>query len=131
MTLAPAPGFPEKTPQAYEAKMGANYERRGPLRFEEGAATDTDIPNEFTKGVMQGYMTAPGRSNHNANVFEKSPEETVSERAHMGSAAWVEAPTYLQNFASGSFADYDQIKWEETYGSNAPIRRYNPATVQD
>jgi hypothetical protein len=64
MTLAPNPGFPEKGATNYEAKYAENGVRRGPLRFEEGIATDTDVPNEFTKGAMQGYITAPGRSNH-------------------------------------------------------------------
>jgi len=31
----------------YEHVMAANTARRGPLRFEEGVATDTDIPADF------------------------------------------------------------------------------------
>lgn len=129
MTFAPAPQYPERTPTFYEAKVGDNVARRGPLRFEEGLATDTDIPNEFTKGVMQGYITAPGRANHNANVYEKSPQETMAERAHVGSAAWVEAPTVLGEFAHGSFNDYAAVQYEEVVRDGA--RRVNPATVQD
>lgn len=131
MTLAPNPGFPENAPQTYEEKMGVNAARRGPLRFEEGIATDTDVPSEFAKGVMQGYVTAPGRSNHNANVYEKWPAETLAERAHVGSAAWVEAPTQLSNFVQGSFSDFSAPTYETTEGSNAPIRRRNPATVSE
>src|SRR4051812_40397970 len=94
--LAPAPRYPERVSPVYERKVAEQrVGNRGPLRFEEGIATDTDVPNEFQKGVMQGYITAPGRPNHNANVYEKSPEETMAERAHVGSAAWVEAPTFL------------------------------------
>jgi hypothetical protein len=131
MSLAPAPGYPEKTPTNYEVKVGDNYARRGPLRFEEGVATDTDVPNEFTKGVMQGYITAPGRPNHNANVYEKSPAETMAERAHMGSAAWVEAPTYLGEFAHGSFSDASAPTYEEVVRSGGHYTRYNAATVED
>ena len=90
--LAPAPGAPEVVSSFYERKDGMNNARRGPLRFEEGISTDTDVPNDFVLGVRQGTMPAPGRPNHNANVYEKYPDETMRERAHLGSAAWVEAP---------------------------------------
>jgi hypothetical protein len=131
MTLAPNPGFPEKGATNYEAKYGENAVRRGPLRFEEGLATDTDIPNEFTKGAMQGYITAPGRSNHNANVYEKPASETLAERAHVGSAAWVEAPTFLGEYAHGSFNDYAALKYEQVTRSGRSYLRTNPATVND
>ena len=35
----------------YEHVMAVNTERRGPLRFEEGVATDTDIPTDFGQGA--------------------------------------------------------------------------------
>ncbi len=129
MTLAPDPQFPENTPTNYESKFGDNYARRGPLRFEEGVATDTDIPSNFTTGIAQGYITAPGRPNQNANVFIKTPQETLAERAHVGSAAWVEAPTVLSEFAQGSFSDASELNYESVYGTGG--RRINPATVQD
>lgn len=129
MTIAPAPQYPERTPQSYEAKIGDNAVRRGPLRFEEGVATDTDVPNDFTKGVMQGYITAPGRPNHNANVYEKPAAETMAERAHVGSAAWVEAQTFLGEFAHGSFNDYAAQTYEVVARNGA--RRVNPSTVND
>ena len=131
MGLAPNPGFPEHVTNVYEEKIGVNATRRGPLRFEEGVATDTDVPSEFTKGAMQGYITAPGRPNHNANVYEKSPEETMAERAHVGSAAWVEAPTYLGEFAHGSFNDYAAQKYEMTDRSGGRYERLNASTVDD
>jgi hypothetical protein len=111
--------------------MASNSVRRGPLRFEEGVATDTDVPSEFAKGVMQGYLTAPGRPNHNANVYEKSPQETMAERAHVGSAAWVEAPTYLSGFAEGSFTDYASVSYEQVDRSGGRYQRINPAVVDD
>lgn len=133
MTLAPNPGFPERTPNVYEEKFGENLIRRGPLRFEEGTATDTDVPNDFTLGAMQGYITAPGRPNHNANVYEKYPDETMRERAHMGSAAWVEALTYLGEFAGGSFAptDYGTQSYEQVDRSGGRYERHNAACVDD
>jgi hypothetical protein len=104
---------------------------RGPLRFEEGVATDTDVPNDFVTGVMQGYQTPPGAPNHNKNVYEKYPDETMKQRAHMGSAAWVEAPTYLGEFAHGSFADYAAVKYEEVTRDGSRKQRINPAEVDD
>jgi hypothetical protein len=101
-TLAPDPEFRESADRSYETKTAVNTTRRGPLRFQEGIATDTDVPNEFARGAMQGYQTPPGRANHNMNVFEKPPEETMRERAHVGSASWPEAPTFLSGFAEGA-----------------------------
>lgn len=129
--LAPNPGYPERVGQNYETKVATNGLRRGPLRFEEGVATDTDVPNEFTKGAMQGYQTAPGRPNHNANVYEKYPEETMAERAHMGSAAWVEAPTFLGEFAHGTNNDLSAVRYEQVDRSGGRYERLNPANVPD
>ncbi|MFE2539034.1 hypothetical protein [Actinacidiphila glaucinigra] len=100
--LAPDPRFQESADRFYERKTANNPTRRGPLRFQEGVASDQDIPNEFGTGVMQGYTTPPGRSNHNANVFYKSAEETMRERAHVGSASWPEAPTFIAAMAEGA-----------------------------
>jgi hypothetical protein len=104
--IAPSAPVPERISSVYERKMATpSPGRRGPLRFEEGIATDTDVPNDFALGISQGYITAPGRPNHNANVWEKSPADTMKERAHVGSAAWVESQSFLGEFAHGSFAD--------------------------
>lgn len=131
--LAPAPQFPERLSPTYETKFANNAVRRGPLRFEEGIATDTDVPNEFQKGIMQGYTTAPGSPNHNANVYEKHPDETMQERAHVGSAAWVEAPTYLNEFASEVAQDSTAVT--NTYvrvdRSGGRYERINAAVVID
>lgn len=130
--IAPVPQFPERMTPVYERKMSpAQTGLRGPLRFEEGVATDTDVPNEFQNGAMQGYITPPGRPNHNQNVFEKFPEETMKERAHVGSAAWVEAPTFLQEFSGGTFSDYAEAQFEEVIRSGAHYQRINPASVAD
>ena len=125
MGLAPNPQFPERVGTTYETKVGVNGVRRGPLRFEEGIATDTDVPNDFTKGVMQGYQTPPGRPNHNANVYEKYPEETLQQRAHMGSAAWVEAPTFL---GSSPTAQTTGSPRSSTSRSTAPVGATSAST---
>ena len=132
MPIAPAPRFPENAPPVYDRTVSAALPgKRGPLRFEEGLATDTDVPQNFEKGAMQGYMPAPGRSNHNANVFEKYPEETMSERAHVGSAAWVEAPAMLSEFAAEAFADHGVVEFEEVFRNGGHQVRLNPAVVHD
>lgn len=129
--LAPNPQYPERVPQNYEVKVGDNAVRRGPLRFEEGIATDTDVPSEFTFGVMQGYRTAPGRPNHNANVYEKPAEQTMQERAHVGSAAWVEAPSMLGEFSHGANNQFAEQKYEQVDRSGGRHERLNPANVPD
>jgi len=131
MGIGPAPAFPERSPQNYERKMGGNAERRGPLRFEEGIATDTDVPTDFQKGIMSGFAAAPGRPNRNAPVWQKPAAETLMERAHVGSAAWIEAPTFLGEFAHGSFSNYAEQTVEVAVRSGARTQRLNPTVVQD
>lgn len=132
MGLAPSPQFPERPGTQYERKTAPSIVgQRGPLRFEEGLGTDTDIPNEFNKGALQGYTTPPGRPNHNMNVYEKPAAETMQERAHAGSAAWVEAPEFLGEYSQGSFTDFAQVRYEEVTRNGARQQHRNPATVRD
>jgi hypothetical protein len=134
--LAPTPTFPERDRGAvnYEAKMAANTDRRGFLseRFEEGLATDTDVPNDFQLGVMQGYRTAPGRPNHNMNVFEKWPEETMKQRAHVGSAAWIDSVSMLGDFTHGVNVDANASRrFEEVRRSGGRYERLHGAIVSE
>jgi hypothetical protein len=130
--IAPTPQFPEKVGAVYERKMSAAVPgQRGPLRFEEGIATDTDVPSDFELGMAQGYNTPAGRPNHNENVMEKYPEETMRERAHVGSAAWVEAPNFLGEYSQGAFGDKSEVRIEEVIRSGGHYQRINPATVVD
>ena len=133
--IAPDPQYPERVPTYYERKMAPDVSgQQGPARFYEGIATDTDVPNEFSNGTMQGYDTAPGRPNHNLNVYEKLPAETMHERAHVGSAAWPEAPTYLSEFAHGTDSVVAERRYEEVDRGAGLGRRYqrrSPAEVLD
>jgi hypothetical protein len=115
----------------YEMKVAENDERRGPLRFEEGLATDTDVPTDFQKGIMSGFAAAPGRPNRNAPVWQKSAAETLSERAHVGSASWIEAPTFLGEFAHGSFSNNAEQIVETKVVSGGRTMRLNPTVVND
>lgn len=132
MTIAPSPNVPERGNNIYDRKMsGALPGQRGPLRFEEGIATDTDVPAEFTNGAMQGYVPAAGRPNRNAAVHTKTAEETMRERAHVGSAAWVEAPSNLSEFSAGAFADHGDNRIERVMRNGAHQQALNPAVVED
>lgn len=132
MTISPNPGFPESAPKVWETSVAPGIPGQGgPLRFEEGLATDTDIPREFTIGGQQGYMAAPGRPNRNLPVFIKTAQETMSERAHVGSASWVEAPTMLNEFASEAFGDHGVTEFQEVFRSGQHMMRQNYAVVQD
>lgn len=125
--LAPDPQFRESADRFYERKTANNPSRRGPLRFQEGLASDSDVPREFSEGVMQGYRTPAGRSNHNMNVFEKSPEETMRERAHVGSASWPEAPTFISAMAEG--ASEPELKYSNVDRGERRHERRNYARV--
>lgn len=131
MGIAPAPQFPERSPQIYERKLADNLERRGPLRFEEGIVTDTDVPSDFETGIMNGFAAAPGRPNRNAPVHTKTAAETLSERAHVGSASWIEAPTFLGEFAHGSVSQNSEQIQELKVVSGGRTMRMNPTVVND
>lgn len=131
MGIAPSPHNPERAGTVFERKMGLNASRRGPLRFEEGVATDTDVPSDFKLGIRQGYESAPGHPNHNKNVYEKRPDETMRERAHLGSSAWTEAPTFLSEFSGGAMADYNHLEYQEVKRNGSRQERHNPASIKD
>jgi hypothetical protein len=82
-------------------------------------------------GARQGYIPAPGRPNRNAPVHTKTAEETMRERAHVGSAAWVEAPQNLGEFANGAFVDHGLNVFEEVFRDGGHQQRLNPAVIQD
>ena len=54
----------------------------------------------------------------------------MRERVHVGSAAWVEAPTYLGAFAGGSGAEAEQ-NYIQVDRSGGRYERRNPAQVMD
>lgn len=129
MTLAPAPSVPQQQSSVYEAKIAPDMPGgRGPMRFEEGLATDTDLPMEFVNGMRQGYATDP--RGHNLNVYEKSAQETMQERIHVGSAAWTESPTFLAGFMGGASPEAEQ-NYIQVVRSGGSQLRHNPAVVND
>jgi hypothetical protein len=127
--LAPVVSAPQQISSVYEVKVAPDMPGgRGPMRFEEGLATDTDIPNEFVRGMMQGYQT--DARGHNLNVYEKPAEETMQERVHVGSASWTESPTYLGGFLGGSSSEADHT-YIQVNRDGGGYRRRNAAQVTD
>ena len=133
MTVAPAPMFPEKSPTTFERGFAPSITgNKGPLRFEEGVATDTDVPSDFARGAYFDTAPAPGRMNqpNPENVF-KHANETMRERAHVGSASWIESPQVLSEFVQGSVAGDGMPQFEYEHNSGFHMNRPAPTVVYD
>lgn len=113
----------------YESEIASNPRRRGPLRFEEGIATDTDVPNQFRQGAYADPNGDAGKGTW-AN-WTKSPDETMRERAHLGSSTWIEAPALLSEFVQGAHAGDGRLAYETESNSGGRQVRPNRATVSD
>lgn len=133
MGIAPDPMVPERVTNIYERTLAPNAPgQRGPLRFEEGVATDTDVPNDFVRGLREGAIPAPGRSNHvNPETLFKHASETMAERAHVGSASWPDAPTFLGEFAHGASNEQAEQTYERVFRSGGRYERRGAAVVND
>lgn len=130
--LAPAPRYPEVVGTEYGRSFSpATPGLQGPTRFEEGLATDPDVPADFVTGIQNGFAAAPGRPNRNLPVWIKPAEETMKERAHAGSASWVEAPTFLGEFAQGAFSEYSEPTFQEVIRDGGHQDRRSPVVVRD
>lgn len=128
MSLAPNPMFPEKTNTLYERRMASDMPgERGPLRFQEGLLTDTDVPTDFAVGIAQGNPM-PGRGNRNVKVDTKWADETLRERAHVGSASWITAPTVLNEFVGGAMTG-DEVRYEMVGNPGVRQQRRDPTVV--
>lgn len=112
----------------YETAIAVNNVRRGPLRFEEGVATDTDIPNDFGLGA---YGDTAGDNRGRPYTMVKDSATTTRERVHVGSASWIEAPTMLQDFIIGASVGQSGPVFEMELGSERRMLRINPAQVFD
>jgi hypothetical protein len=72
------------------------------------------------------------RQNHNnPEMFYKYAEETMRERAHVGSASWIEAPGVLGEFVQGSMAGDHIPQFEYSYNTGGHMNRPNPTVVYD
>jgi hypothetical protein len=132
MTIAPVPSFPERGDYVYERKMAPNVGGvEGPLRFEEGIQSDTDVPNDFARGQAENTDDGRRPGHNNPETQYKHADETLKERAHLGSASWVEAPTFLGEFAQGAFTGYDRVEYLQVDRGEGRKMRHNPTVVSD
>ena len=129
--IAPNSIPPERSPQVFQTVMGPNRSGvTGPLRFEEGLATDTDVPNDFQQGMADGYRTGGGSPNHNNPESQyKHADQVMAERAHVGSAAWVDAPSVLGSFVQG--VTDPPVTFEDPIRSGGRYERLSPEIVTD
>lgn len=129
-TFAPQNPFPESQRNVFERKVAPSITgNKGPLRFEEGVATDTDVPNDFGKGAYADTASAPGRPNqNNREMFYKHAADTMRERAHVGSASWIEAPEVLGDFVQGTVAGNGMPTFEYAY--NSGLHQERPSAVR-
>lgn len=128
-TFAPQNPFPESQRNVFERQYAPSIPgNRGPLRFEEGVATDTDVPNDFGKGAY-GDTAGDTRGRPGSEMFYKHAADTMRERAHVGSAAWIEAPEVLGDFVQGAQSGDGMPTFEYAYNSGAHQARPNAVRV--
>lgn len=132
MSIAPNPLFPERAAQAYDRTVGpAVPGNRGSLTHEEGIATDTDVPSDFARGAFYDTTFAPGRLNHNTPEAQyKHAAETMQERAHLGSASWVDAEQVLRDFVTGARSG-QVVQFEQVNNPNTIQARRASTVVFD
>ena len=105
---------------------------KGPLRFEEGVATDTDVPRDFAQGAYMDTAPSPMRMNHNnPEMMYKHAAQTMQERAHVGAASWIEAPAVLSEFVQGAVAGDGMPTFEYEYNTGGHMNRPNATVVFD
>lgn len=131
MTIAPQNPYPEAMRNVFERTMAPSIPmNRGPLRFEEGTGTDSDITNDFGQGAYADGASSPMRMNHaNRDALYKPAEQTMAERAHVGSASWIEAPAVLSDFVAGATAGDGMPTFEMVQNSGYHVDRPNPVRV--
>ena len=123
MSIAPNPLYPQRAANEFQRVWAQNPANTvGMLRHEENIASDTDIPRDFARGAFYDTAAMPGTINfiNRESVF-KHADETMHERAHLGSAAWEDAPQMLQDFVQGAGVGQNPPSFE---------RVMNPNTVQ-
>lgn len=132
MAIAPVPrGVPENGAPLYERKMApSNPGVRGPLRYEEGLATDVNVPNDFERGATEALRpAATGANDIERETQFKHAAETMRERAHPGSASWTDSPTFRSEFAAEANADTSTPSYTQVDRSGGRYQRRNVARI--
>lgn len=129
MAFPPEKGNPQfEYGQGYESVNRA--QAKGPVYFYEGVQSDTDVPSDFQRGAY--VDTAPGLGHLNvpdAESVYKRAQDTMKERAHVGSAAWIESPEVLADFVQGTVSGDRSPHFEWAYNSGAHQARPNKVRV--
>lgn len=133
MGIAPVPSSPEIGAYAFERKMAPDAAGvRGPLRYEEGLGTDTDVPAGFVRGATEALNGAPGHPNWvDPETQFKHANETMAQRAHPGSSAWTESPTFRGEFSRDALQDYASPSYDQVDRSGGRYQRVSPALIVD
>ena len=128
---APQNPYPEQSETIFEWKVGPEITgNRGPQRFQEGVESDTDVPNDFARGAYGDTAPANGRlAVPDAESVFKRADETMKQRAHVGSASWIEAPEVLGDFVTGTQSGEGPRRWEYAYNSGLHQNRPNAVRV--
>ena len=128
--IAPDPKVPETSNHSYERIMAPTRPGvRGPLRFEEGLATDPSVPRDFERGAMEGIGAAGRSSDVDRETQFKHAAETMQERLHPGSAAWTDSPTFRGEFASEADGDWSSPSYVQVDRSGGRYERTNVAKI--
>ena len=128
---APMNPYPEQSNTLFEYKYGPEITyNRGPQRFQEGVETDTDVPYDFQRGAYVDTQSGarPNIPQDGDIVLHKWPAETMKQRAHMGSASWIEAPEVLGDFVTGTQSGEGPRRWE--YAFNSGLHQNRPNAVR-
>lgn len=135
MTVAPQNPYPEQQQGVFERTMGPEYTgNKGPQRFQEGVESDTDVPNDFQRGAYVDPMpgTRPTVAVPDVESVYKRANETMKQRAHVGSASWIEAPEMLSDFVQGTRGGdhmQDGVQWERAFNTGGHMNRPNAVRV--
>lgn len=103
-TIAPSNIPPEKfrTSVFQTVTPSQPSPKKGPLRFEEGTENAPFIQSDFQRGrVADTQGLDANKSMQGVETVYKRAPDTLRERAHLGSASWVEAPAVLSEFKDG------------------------------
>lgn len=130
-TIAPPNPYPEAMRNVFERTMAPSIPgNRGPIYFQEGIGQEQDVAMDFGQGAYADTSSSPVRMNHNnPDMFYKPAEQTMRERAHVGSASWIEAPEVLSDFVAGAVAGDGIPTFEMVGNTGYHMNRPNPTRV--
>lgn len=134
MAIAPAPKQPEKYRTSVFETVHAPSKtgNKGSVLFYEGTATEAGVPQDFHQGAVADTQgVSPNMAWQGVETVYKRAEQTTRERAHIGSASWIEAPQLLSDFVEGTQSGDRGTQvggWERAFNSGGYQKR--PSAVR-